>query len=184
MSIDQLIATRLQALRKSQGLSLEQLASSSGVSKAMISKIERQDSSPSASLLGRLAASLGVSLAQLLSEDNEQPAPLRPLAQQEVLQDPDIGYLRRQVTAHEENGGAELVEITLPAAARVSYPGWSHQAYKQRLWMVEGSLTIDYGDEKYALTAGDALTFGVDLPITFSNPGTKPCRYLLVMSDK
>lgn len=75
MSIDQLIATRLQALRKAQGLSLEQLSGSSGVSKAMISKIERQDSSPSASLLGRLAASLGVSLAQLLSEDNEQPAP-------------------------------------------------------------------------------------------------------------
>jgi transcriptional regulator with XRE-family HTH domain len=184
MSIDQLIATRLQSLRKTQGLSLEQLASSSGVSKAMISKIERQDSSPSASLLGRLAASLGVSLAQLLSEDNEQPAPLRPLAQQEVWQDPDIGYLRRQVTPHGENGGPELVEIMLPAGARVSYPGWTHQAYKQRLWLVEGSLNIDYGADHYALSAGDALTFAVDLPITFSNTGDQACRYLLVMSDK
>lgn len=184
MSIDQLIATRLQALRKAQGLSLEQLASRSDVSKAMISKIERQDSSPSASLLGRLAASLGVSLAQLLAEDNAQSSPLRPLAQQEVWQDPEIGYLRRQVTAHEENGAPELVEITLPAGARVSYPGWSHQAYRQRLWMVEGILNIDYGSGHYALFAGDALTFGVDLPITFSNPGEQPCRYLLVMSDK
>lgn len=184
MSIDQLIATRLQSLRKTQGLSLEQLASSSGVSKAMISKIERQDSSPSASLLGRLAASLGVSLAHLLSEENPQPAPLRPRAQQEVWQDPDIGYLRRQVTTHEENGGPELVEITLPAGERVSYPGWHQQVYKQRLWMVEGTLDIRYGDENYALAAGDALTFGVDLPVTFSNPGSQPCRYLLVMSDK
>lgn len=184
MSIDQLIATRLQELRKSQGLSLEQLAASSGVSKAMISKIERQDSSPSASLLGRLAASLGVSLAQLLSEENAQPSPLRPFAQQETWQDPDIGYLRRQVTAHQENGAPELVEITLPAAARVSYPGWQHQAYRQCLWMVEGSLALTYGDEHFALCAGDALTFGVDLPITFSNPGDRPCRYLLVMSDK
>ena len=184
MSIDQLIATRLQSLRKAQGLSLEQLASSSGVSKAMISKIERQDSSPSASLLGRLAASLGVSLAQLLSEENTRPAPLRLRDQQEIWQDPDIGYMRRQITPHEENGGPELVEITLPGGARVSYPGWSHQAYKQRLWLVEGLLTVDYGAEKYALSAGDALTFGVDLPITFSNTGTEPCRYLLVMSDK
>ena len=184
MSIDQLIATRLQSLRKAQGLSLEQLASRSDVSKAMISKIERQDSSPSASLLGRLAASLGVSLAQLLAEDNAQSAPLRPLAQQEVWQDPDIGYLRRQVTAHEEHGAPELVEITLPAGTRVSYPGWSHQAYRQRLWIVEGLLNIDYGAQNYALSAGDALTFGVDLPITFSNPGEHPCRYLLVMSDK
>ncbi len=181
MSIDQLIATRLQSLRKAQGLSMEQLASRSGVSKAMISKIERQDSSPSASLLGRLAASLGVSLAQLLSEDNVQSAPLRPLAQQEIWQDPDIGYLRRQVTAHEVQGDPELVEITLPVAARVSYPGWNHQAYRQRLWMVEGTLNIDYGAQSYALSAGDVLTFGVDLPITFSNPGEKPCRYLLVM---
>ncbi|KAB8305561.1 XRE family transcriptional regulator [Rouxiella chamberiensis] len=184
MSIDQLIATRLQSLRKTQGLSLEQLANNSGVSKAMISKIERQDSSPSASLLGRLAASLGVSLAQLLSEENPQPAPLRPQANQEVWQDPDIGYLRRQVTAHEENGAPELVEITLPAGARVSYPGWHQQAYKQRLWMVEGTLDIRYGDENYAMATGDALTFGVDLPIIFTNPGSQPCRYLLVMSDK
>ncbi|MFU2314478.1 helix-turn-helix domain-containing protein [Rahnella sp. PCH160] len=184
MSIDQLIATRLQSLRKNQGLSLEQLASSSGVSKAMISKIERQDSSPSASLLGRLAASLGVPLAHLLSEDNPQPAPLRPLAQQEVWQDPDIGYLRRQVTAHEENGGPELVEITLPAGARVSYPGWHQQAYKQRLWMVEGTLDIRYGDENYTLSTGDALTFGVDLPVTFSNGGEQQCRYLLIINGK
>ncbi|MEA9390404.1 helix-turn-helix domain-containing protein [Acerihabitans sp. TG2] len=184
MSIDHLLATRLQALRKAQGLSLEQLAASAGVSKAMISKIERQDSSPSASLLGRLAASLGVSLAQLLTEDNAPPAPLRPFAQQDVWQDPDIGYLRRQVTAHDKQGGPELVEITLPGFARISYPGWSHRAYTQRLWLVEGKLNIDYGAENYTLSSGDALTFGVDLPITFSNPGEQPCRYLLVMSDK
>lgn len=184
MSIDQLLATRLQSLRKAQGLSLEQLAASSGVSKAMISKIERQDSSPSASLLGRLAASLGVSLAQLLTEDTAPLAPLRSFAQQDVWQDPDIGYLRRQVTTHDKPGDPELVEIILPGLARISYPGWSHRAYTQRLWLVEGKLNIDYGAENYTLSAGDALTFGVDLPITFSNPGEPPCRYLLVMSDK
>lgn len=50
--------------------------------------------------------------------------------------------------------------------------------------MVEGTLDIRYGDENYAMATGDALTFGVDLPITFTNPGSQPCRYLLVMSDK
>jgi len=68
-NIDLLIATRLLALRQSQGLSLADLAERSGVSKAMISKVERAQSSPTAVLLGKLAAGLGVPLAQLLTED-------------------------------------------------------------------------------------------------------------------
>jgi transcriptional regulator with XRE-family HTH domain len=71
MTIDALIASRLLALRQAQGLSLAELAEVSGVSKAMISKVERAESSPTAMILGRLAAGLGVPLAQLLTEEDK-----------------------------------------------------------------------------------------------------------------
>ncbi len=182
MSIDELIASRLLLLRKNKGLNLEQLAELAGVSKAMISKIERQESSPSATLLGKLAAGLGVSVTQLLSEENAAPKRLRRCSEQELWQDPDIGYLRRQVLPPEAQGELEMIEVTLPAAARVSYPSWGNRAYQQRLWLVEGALTIHYGDESYALQTGDVLSFGVDLAVTFDNANDKACRYLLVIN--
>ncbi|WP_246579844.1 helix-turn-helix domain-containing protein [Candidatus Sodalis endolongispinus] len=100
MSIDYLIAARLQRLRKLQGLTIETLAAKSGVSRGMISKIERRDSSPSAHVLGKLAAGLGVSLTALLIDEmnGSDGELLRPREKQTVWRDPAVGYLRRQVT--------------------------------------------------------------------------------------
>ncbi|MCY1520654.1 helix-turn-helix protein [compost metagenome] len=178
--IDALIATRLLALRQAQGLSLADLAGLSGVSKAMISKVERAQSSPTAVLLGKLAAGLGVSLAQLLTEDKAQPQRLRKRAAQEVWRDPEAGYLRRQVAERGAGSGVELVEVELPRAAQVGYPRWSGTPYRQSLWMLEGALQVDYGDERFELAPGDCLDFGVDRPLVFKALGPSACRYLLV----
>ncbi|GER10473.1 helix-turn-helix domain-containing protein [Variovorax boronicumulans] len=178
--IDALIATRLLALRQAQGLSLADLAGLSGVSKAMISKVERAQSSPTAVLLGKLAAGLGVSLAQLLTEDKAQPQRLRKRAAQEVWRDPEAGYLRRQVAERGAGSGVELVEVELPRAAQVGYPRWSGAPYRQSLWMLEGALQVDYGDERFELAPGDCLDFGVDRPLVFKALGATACRYLLV----
>ncbi|MGC1174569.1 helix-turn-helix domain-containing protein [Polaromonas sp.] len=183
MTIDALIASRLLALRQARGLSLAQLAEVSGVSKAMISRVERVESSPTAMILGRLAAGLGVSLAQLLTEDKEEEAVrrLRKRAEQAVWRDPKAGYLRRQVAEREPDNGIEMVEVELPRSARVAYPQWSGQPYRQRLWLVDGSLRVEYGDEVFELEPGDCLDFGVDRPVAFKTLGRSACRYLLVV---
>ncbi|QNK66779.1 helix-turn-helix domain-containing protein [Variovorax sp. PAMC26660] len=183
-NIDALIATRLLALRQAQGLSLAELAERSGVSKAMISKVERAQSSPTAVLLGRLAAGLGVPLAQLLTEDKAQPQRLRARAAQETWRDPEAGYLRRQVAERHAGSGVELVEVELPRSAQVSYPRWSGKPYRQCLWMLEGALRVDYGDERFELAPGDCLDFGVDRPLVFKALGRSACRYLLVASPE
>lgn len=183
-SIDLLIASRLLALRQSQGLSLADLAERSGVSKAMISKVERAQSSPTAVLLGKLAAGLGVPLAQLLTEEKGQPKRLRTRAEQEVWRDPQAGYLRRQVAERQAGSGVEMVEIELPREARVDYPRWSGKPYRQCLWMLEGELQVDYGDERFELAPGDRLDFGVDRPLVFKALGGSACRYLLVASPE
>ena len=180
MTIDALIASRLLALRQAKGLSLAELAELSGVSKAMISKVERVESSPTAMILGRLAAGLGVPLAQLLTEDKEAGRRLRKKAEQEVWRDPEAGYLRRQVAERGAGSGVELVEVELPRAAQVGYPRWSGKPYRQCLWMLEGALRVDYGDERFELAPGDCLDFGVDRPLVFKALGRTACRYLLV----
>ncbi|WP_426392649.1 helix-turn-helix domain-containing protein [Variovorax sp. R-27] len=182
--IDMLIATRLLALRQAQALSLAELAERSGVSKAMISKVERAQSSPTAVLLGRLAAGLGVPLAQLLTEEKEQPQRLRTRAEQEIWRDPKAGYLRRQVAERHAGSGVELVEVELPRSAQVDYPRWSGKPYRQCLWMLEGALRVDYGDERFELAPGDCLDFGVDRPLVFKALGRTACRYLLAASPE
>jgi transcriptional regulator with XRE-family HTH domain len=180
--LDALIAGRLLALRQAKSLSLAELAELSGVSKAMISKVERAESSPTAVLLGRLAAGLGVPLAELLTEDKGSPRRLRSRAEQDVWRDPEAGYLRRQVAERGATGGIEMVEIELPRSAQVGYPRWSGKPYRQCLWMLEGALRVDYGDERFELAAGDCLDFSVDRALVFKALGRAGCRYLLVAS--
>ena len=183
MDIDALVARRLLALRQAAQLSLAQLAERAGVSKAMISRIERAESSPTATLLGRLAAALGVTLAELLSErEGPKAAPERVhrLASQPLWRDPELGVRRRQV-APRDAAGVELVEIELPRGAEVRYPPWGSQPYRQRLWLLEGRLRVAYGDEVFELDAGDCLDFGVDRALAFRALGRGGCRYLLVL---
>lgn len=178
---DALLAERLLSLRLARGLSLAALADVSGVSKAMISRIERGESSPTATLLGRLAAGLGVTLADLLVPPAVEPRRVSRLAEQSTWRDPEAGYRRRQVAALDPATGVELVEIELPRGARVSYPRWGGTPYSQRLWLVEGGLRVDYGDEVFELETGDCLDFAVDRSLVFRARGARGCRYLLVI---
>jgi transcriptional regulator with XRE-family HTH domain len=181
--IDTLIAGRLLALRQARGLSLSELAALCGVSKATVSKVERAQSSPSAAILGRLAAGLGIPLAQLLTDDAAPPTErVRRRAEQPVWRDPAQGYRRRQVAERDAAHGPEMVEIELPRGAQVHYPRWSGKPYRQRLWMVEGELRVAYGDEVYELAPGDCLDFGVDRALSFKALGGRGCRYLLVVA--
>jgi transcriptional regulator with XRE-family HTH domain len=178
--IDTQIAKRVFALRQARGLSLSALAALSGVSKAMISRVERVQSSATATLLGRLAAGLQVTLAELLAPPGAAPARLRRVAEQPLWRDPEAAYLRRQVAARDASG-VELVEVRLPRGVQVRYPPWAGAAYSQRLWLLEGALRVDYGDEQHRLAAGDCLSLAVDRPLAFKALGSRSCRYLLVI---
>ena len=98
-AIDRQIAARLLAERAGRGWSLEQLAERSGVSRAMISKVERGESSPTAALLGRLSAAFGLTLSQLLARAEQGDARLLNRERdQERWRDPQTGFERRTLT--------------------------------------------------------------------------------------
>src|SRR5580658_8017693 len=93
------LAQNLRTEREIRGWTLAELAARSGVSRAMLSKIERREASPTAALLGRLTAALGMTLSRLFEQMEDQPAgQLARAAEQPLWRDPETGFTRRALT--------------------------------------------------------------------------------------
>jgi transcriptional regulator with XRE-family HTH domain len=114
------IAATLHAARRARDLSVSALAERSGVSRAMIGKIERGEAQPTAALLGRLSGALGMTLSELVARAEGGDRRLRRAADQPTWTDPESGYRRRAVSPS-SGGQLELVEVELPGGAEVSY---------------------------------------------------------------
>ncbi|MDQ1081051.1 XRE family transcriptional regulator [Pseudoroseomonas cervicalis] len=177
------LAQRLKTEREARGWSLSELAERSGVSKAMISKIERDEVSPTAALLGRLSGAFGLSLSQLLARAEQGAGLLARAAAQPVWRDPETGFLRRAVTP---TAGPptplELVWGELPPGQAVEYPAAAFAFIQdQQLLVLEGELHFTQGQSPQVLQAGDCLRFGPPDAVRYENRATLPCRYLIAL---
>jgi transcriptional regulator with XRE-family HTH domain len=180
-AFDRLLGERLQALRESQKLSLGELAGRSGVSKAMIARVERAESSATAALLGRLCAGLGVTLSSVIAQADRPAERLSRYSDQPIWRDPGTGYLRRQTSPPGAASGFEIVWVELPAGAQVPYRAWFADIYTQQLLMLKGRLHLRIGDDEMILREGDCIDFDVSRPVRFANKGRTPANYLIVL---
>jgi len=178
------LATRLRDLRAENNLTLDGLAERTGVSRSMISLIERGESSPTATVLDKLAGGLGVTLASLFADkDSTAASPLARRADQRVWRDPDSGYMRRNLSAPGYPSSIELVEVVLPAGARVAYDtGHRASVVHQQIWMLEGDIDLTLGDDTYHLGTGDCLSMRLDRPTIFRNQSERPARYVVALA--
>ncbi len=175
------IAARIRAEREARGWSLADVAGRSGVSRAMISKVERGESSPTAALLGRLCGAFGLTMSTLLSRAEGDAGRISRAATQQIWQDPDTGYLRRSLSPR-SGGPLDLVQIDLPAGASVSYPASNYNFTRHQIWVQEGQLTFVEGEETHYLGPGDCLELGAPCDCTFANRGKLACRYVVVVA--
>ena len=166
--------------RDSRGWSLADLADRSGVSRAMISKIEREEVSPTAVLLVRLAGAFDLTLAGLLLRAEGQGRLIRA-TDQPVWRDPKSGYLRKQVFSRPDHP-LEIIEVELPARQQVVLPAASYAHIRQAVWVRAGSLVIIEAGERHLLGVGDCLGFGPPSEVTFANETVAPCRYVVVLA--
>ncbi|MBK9387118.1 MAG: helix-turn-helix transcriptional regulator [Planctomycetes bacterium] len=181
-TLDGRIAERVRALRAASGLSLEALAARSGVSRSMISLVERGETSATAVVLDKLATGLGVPLASLFDAPYASPSPLARHADQPLWKDPESRYLRRQLSPLGYPAPLRLSEIELPAGARVAFESTAHEPHiHQQIWLLAGKLELSFGKETYALAEGDCLAMSVDRPVVFRNPGRTRARYLVAI---
>jgi transcriptional regulator with XRE-family HTH domain len=192
-TLDERIAQRVRSLRAARSLSLDQLAQRSGVSRSMISLIERGQASPTAVVLEKIANGLGVVLASLFEVEVTPEADriIARASEQGFWQDPASGYMRRNVSPPQELGGelgskvppVQIVEVKFPPKTRVMYDGLVQGAVlHQQIWLLSGQMQITLGDEVHELKAGDCLAHRLDRPITYHNPGTQTARYAVVLT--
>lgn len=179
--LDERIGRRVRERREALGLSLEDLAARCGVSRSMISRIERIESSPTAALLGRLCAGLGLTLSGLMAHAERSAHALARRDEQQSWRDPETGYLRRMVSPPGTGSSVELVDVELPAGARVAFGAWPLAAYDQHVLVVEGRLTLTVGDEQMSMSAGDCAHMTLERGIAFENETKRVVRYLVVL---
>jgi len=175
------IARRLRLERDARGWSQADLAERSGVAKATISKIEREEMSPTAVILVRLAGAFDLTLAGLLLRAEGERQRLSRAADQPVWRDPATGYRRRQVFSRPDHP-VELVQVELPPGQRVVMPASSYAHIRQIVRVEAGELVILEGDERHVLEAGDCLGFGPPSEVTFANEAAAACIYLVALA--
>ncbi|MFM2057391.1 MAG: hypothetical protein RLY71_1776 [Pseudomonadota bacterium] len=185
MDADTLLARRIRALRKARDYTLDQLAELSGVSRSMISLIERQETSPTAAVLDKLAGALGVTLSELFSDESGVQAamPLARHADQPVWTDPASGYVRRQVSPSGDASPIDLVEVIFPPGETVVFDHVArHVVIHQQVWLLDGEMQISVGDQTWRLRTGDCLAMVPGPRTVFSNPTRQPARYVLALT--
>jgi transcriptional regulator with XRE-family HTH domain len=175
------LAQRIRLEREARKWSLAELADRSGVSKAMISKIERDEVSPTAVVLLRLATAFDLTLAGLLLRAEGEGQRLSRRAGQAVWRDPETGYVRRQVFARPDHP-LEIVEVELPPKTSVALPAASYNHIRQAIWVLKGTLTITEGGERQVLAAGDCLGFGPPSDVTLANETSRACTYAVFLA--
>jgi transcriptional regulator with XRE-family HTH domain len=180
--IDQRIGARIRDLRSQQGLTLDGLAERADVSRAMLSRIERGESSPTAQLMNKVCGGLGITLSALFAEPAAPASPLARREAQATWRDPATRYLRRNVSPPNTGSPIEIVEVEFPARRSVAFENMHLPNVEQHVWVLDGSLEMDVGGETFRLEQGDCLRMHLDQPLVFRNPTKRLVRYAVVLN--
>jgi transcriptional regulator with XRE-family HTH domain len=181
--INSRIASRVRALRTELGLSLDALAANSDVSRSMISLVEREESSPTAVVLEKIAMGLGVPLAALFDDASAPANPVSRRADRTPWRDPQSGYIRCNISPINFPSPIQIVDVVLPAGARVAYEtGARDVSIHQQIWVREGSVEVTLGSVTHRLSEDDCLAMQLDEPIAFRNRTRKPARYVVIVA--
>lgn len=181
IELGQAIRSRRMAL----GLTLEALAGRAGVSRAMLSDIEREVKNPTIKLLCQIAAGLECNVSFLLGEQE-------PLAQErlqilrkderQMLIEPCSGIERHLLAPAFQHRGIEVLWYVIPPDQRTGAFPPHRQGVEEHITIVQGRLHCCVGTQEVDLEAGDALFFEADVSHDFSNPGPGPCHYFLIIN--
>jgi transcriptional regulator with XRE-family HTH domain len=176
------VGATLQALRQSQGLSLDELSRRAGVSKSMLSQIERNQANPTVAVVWRLANALRVELSELLSGERAVAPGIELVAQHATpgLSSPD-GLCRLRILGPIELAGQfEWYELTVqPGGALESE---AHEpGSREHLSVLSGELEVSAGGALQCLKPGETARYAVDGAHAIRNRGSAPATALLVV---
>jgi len=178
-SIELRIARRLAALRAERGWSLDALAERTSISRATLSRIERAELSPTAAMLGNLCAAYGWTLSRLMADAENGPSSVVRAKDQVIWKDPETRYVRRVVSPPHPQLKGEMVEVMLPAGAKVSYDDAAIPGLEHHLYVLEGAVEVEVNGATLRVEKGDCARYVLTGPIRYACRGKRPARYVI-----
>ena len=174
---------RVRELRRVKGLTLNELAETSGVSRAMISKIERGEKNPTLVVAAGISEGLGVTLSQLIGTVERREVVVIPRDRRMVMRDPETGFERQLLSPTFGSRAVEFIRNVIPEGSTSGeFP--PHKRDVQEYLVVErGRLVAILDGEQYLLETGDAIYFEADVTHRFDNVGVGECSYYLVIDS-
>jgi len=171
------VGARVRSLRRERGLTIEQLAVATGLTKGFISQLERDRTAPSLSSIARICDALGVRLSHIFERE---PAPALIRRHERPKLDAHFSTENHLLSSRDEERFQAIESEVAPGAGAgddlSSLPGEMEFVY-----VLEGSLELRVGDETHVLDQGDALTYPLSKPHTWKNASdTKSARVLWV----
>ena len=163
-----IVGTNLRQLRKAKGLSLERLAEISGVSRAMLGQIETGKSTPTVSLLWRIADALDVPVKTLLATEREPDVRVLSRSGADVMVSNGGGLVTRDLMPIGQKS-LRFLELQIAPEHRATFPA-APIGTRHSLVVAEGRLSIGIGNEEpVVLGQGDAVVFDASEPCAVEN---------------
>lgn len=178
---NQTLADHLRMIRLDRGLTLQELAGSSGVSRATLSRIENGEVSPTAETLGRLASAYALPLSRLLAPLEPNFRPLIRRADQTVWLDHRNGFSRRTLSPPSGQLTLEMIECEIAPGQRIAYDRPAFPGHEHHLVVLAGALTLTVDGVRHDLGAGDCLRYQLRGASVFET-GEQPARYIIAMA--
>lgn len=184
-ALSRAFGARVRTLREQAALTLEALAEQSGVSRAMLSKVERGEKSPTIGVAKRIALALRTTLSDLMggSEQHQAVALVRK-SQRLVFRDGDTGFERHLLSPSMGGATLELLQHYLPAGVSTGKLPPMAAGMDKHVVVLQGTLTVALPVEDMMLDEGDSLYFEANVAHAFENRSGQPCSYYLVISQR
>jgi len=176
------VGATLQGLRQAQGLSLDELSRRAGVSKSMLSQIERNQANPTVAVVWRLANALRVELSELLGGERVAAPAIEmvPAHATPAMSSPDGLCQLRILGPIDLAGQFEWYQLTIaPGGALESA---AHEpGSKEHLSVLSGTLDVSAAGSTQSLKPGETARYAVDGPHAIRNSSAQPAVALLVV---
>lgn len=185
-NLEMAIGHEVRAYRKKLGITVTDLASATGVSVGMLSKIENGNISPSLTTLQTLSKALGVPITAFFRGFEEPRSATFVKAGQGVnieRRGTRAGHQYSLLGHIDNNTSGVTVEpylITLTTDSDV-FPTFQHEGM-EFLYMLEGEVVYRHGEQLFTMQAGDSLFFDADAPHGPEELVKLPARYLSIIS--
>lgn len=173
------LGRKIKSVRTGKGITIQDIAERSGLSKGFLSQVENDKTSPSLNTLERIADALETPLTYLLLGERHQPALVRRGERQVLIDEASQG--RVEYLSPISGRSLQMVVVELPGGCAIGDDAHEHEG-EEVCWVLSGSVRMRQGETVAVVGEGDAFHWDGSVPHVIENPGAGAARLLVAMS--